>query len=47
MIKIAFVIGDYPPQERRRREEAACSYSSADVEVGIVSVKARPFEGWK
>ena len=45
MIKIAFVIGDYPPQERRRREEVARSYSSADVEVGIVSVAARPFDG--
>src|SRR6516225_481578 len=45
MIKIAFVIGDYPPQERRRREEVARGYSSADVEVGIVSVAARPFDG--
>jgi len=45
MIKVAFVIGDYPHEERRRREEVAQSYSSADVEVGIVSVKARPFEG--
>src|SRR6516225_6272056 len=45
MIKIAFVIGDYPPQDRRRREEVARSYSSADVEVGIVSVAARPFDG--
>jgi allantoin racemase len=45
MIKIAFVIGDYPPAERRRREEVAQSYSSADVEVGIVPVAARPFDG--
>jgi allantoin racemase len=45
MIKIAFVIGDYPPQERSRREEVARGYSSADVEVGIVSVAARPFDG--
>jgi allantoin racemase len=45
MIKIAFVIGDYPPAERHRREEVARSYSSADVEVGIVSVAARPFDG--
>jgi len=45
MIKVAFVIGDYPPQEHRRREEVARSYSSADVEVGIVSVAARPFDG--
>lgn len=45
MIKVAFVIGDYPPQERRRREEVARSYASADVEVGVVSVAARPFDG--
>src|SRR5580693_649216 len=45
MIRVAFVIGDYPPQERCRREEVAKSYSSADVEVGIVGVAARPFDG--
>jgi allantoin racemase len=45
MIKVAFIIGDYPGAERRRREEAARSYSSADVEIGIVSVAARPFDG--
>jgi allantoin racemase len=45
MIRVAFVIGDYPPQERRLREDVAKSYSSADVEVGILSVPARPFDG--
>jgi allantoin racemase len=45
MIRIAFVIGDYPPDQRRLREDVAKSYSSADVEVGIVSVPARPFDG--
>jgi allantoin racemase len=45
MIRVAFVIGDYPPEQRRLREDAARSYSSADVEVGIVSVTARPFDG--
>jgi allantoin racemase len=45
MIRVAFVIGDYPPEQRRLREEVARSYSSADVEVGIVSVPARPFDG--
>jgi hypothetical protein len=29
MTRVAFVIGDYPPQERRLREDAARSYSSA------------------
>ena len=45
MIRVAFVIGDYPPEQRRLREDVARSYSSADVEVGIVSVAARPFDG--
>ena len=45
MIRVAFVIGDYPPEQRRLREETARSYSSAEVEVGILSVPARPFDG--
>jgi allantoin racemase len=45
MIRVAFVIGDYPPEQRRLREDVARSYSSADVEVGILSVPARPFDG--
>ena len=38
MIRVAFIIGDYPPDERRLREETAKSFSSAEVEIGIVSV---------
>jgi len=45
MIRVAFVIGDYPPEQRRLREQVARSYSSAEVEVGILSVPARPFDG--
>jgi allantoin racemase len=45
MIRVAFVIGEYPPEQRRLREEVAKSYSSAEVEVGIVPVAARPFDG--
>src|SRR5262249_31447346 len=45
MIRVAFVLGDYPPAERALREQVARGYSSADVEVGIVSVPARPFDG--
>src|SRR5438128_10354589 len=45
MIRVAFVIGDYPPEQRALREEVAKSYSSAGVEVGILSVPARPFDG--
>src|SRR5690349_13806900 len=43
MIRVAYVIGDYPPAERKRREDVALSYSSAEVEVGIVSVPATPY----
>ncbi|MCW5770084.1 MAG: hypothetical protein KIT16_00510 [Rhodospirillaceae bacterium] len=43
MIRVAFVVGDYPPEERRRREDAAKAYASAEVEVGIVSVPATPY----
>lgn len=45
MIRVAFVVGDYPPEQRKLREEAAKAYSSKDVEVGIVPVNARPFDG--
>ena len=45
MIRVAFVIGDYPAEQLRLREDVAKSYSSADVEVGILSVPARPFDG--
>jgi allantoin racemase len=43
MIRVAFVVGDYPSEERKRREDVALSYSSAEVEVGIVSVQATPY----
>jgi allantoin racemase len=45
MIRVAFIIGDYPPPERALREQVAKSYSSAEVEVGIVSVSPAPFGG--
>lgn len=45
MIRVAFVIGDYPEEQRRLRETIAKGYSSAEVEVGILSVPARPFDG--
>lgn len=45
MIRVAFCIGEYPEQEFRRREEVAQSYSSADVEVGVVRVEANPYGG--
>jgi allantoin racemase len=45
MIRVAFIIGDYPPAERRLREEVAKSYSTSEVEVGIISVAPSPFGG--
>jgi allantoin racemase len=45
MIRVAFIIGDYPPEERRLREETAKSFATADVEVGIISVAPSPFGG--
>src|SRR4051812_12296450 len=45
MIRVAFIIGAYPPEERRLREETAKSFSSSEVEVGIVSVAPSPFGG--
>jgi allantoin racemase len=45
MIRIAFAIGDYPPAERKLREDVALSYAGEGVEVGIVSVGASPYGG--
>src|SRR5262249_4501475 len=45
MIRVAFMIGEYPPEQRRLREEVAKSYSSSEVEVGILSVKPSPYGG--
>lgn len=43
MKRVAFVIGDYPPAERKRREDVALSYSTPEVQVGIVSTPATPY----
>ena len=45
MVRVAFVIGEYPPKERKRREDVALSYSTDEVEVGIISVDASPYYG--
>jgi allantoin racemase len=44
-IRVAFVIGDYPEEQFRLRADAAMRYSSPEVEVGILRVAARPFDG--
>ena len=43
MARVAFVIGDYPSEERSRREKVALSYATAEVEVGIVSAPVTPY----
>jgi allantoin racemase len=45
MVRVAFCIGEYPEKERRRREEAALAYASAEVEVGFISIGASPYQG--
>lgn len=44
MLRIAFVIGEYSEEQFRLREQTALSYSSAEVEIGIIRVAARPFD---
>lgn len=44
-IRVAFVIGDYSDDQFRLRAEAAQRYASEEVEVGILRVPARPFDG--
>jgi allantoin racemase len=43
MIRIAFVIGGYPPQEYERRADTARSYATSEIEVGIINTKASPY----
>ena len=42
-MRVAFVIGDYPEAEFRRRERAALAYASPEVEIGILRTPASPF----
>src|SRR6266542_5288798 len=43
MIRVAFVIGGYPPEEHKRRADVALSYSTAEIQVGIIDVAATPY----
>src|SRR5262250_1976249 len=43
MIRVAFVIGGYPPEEHKRRADVALSYSTPEIQVGIVDVAASPY----
>ena len=43
MVRIAFVIGGYPPDEYKRRADVARSYSTSEIEVGIIDTQASPY----
>lgn len=43
MIRVAFAIGGYPPEEFKRRADIALSYSTSEIQVGIVNVEATPY----
>jgi allantoin racemase len=43
VVRIAFVIGTYPPEEQARREAAALSYATSEIEIGIIRVSASPY----
>jgi len=43
MIRVAFVIGGYPPDEYKRRADVARSYSTSEIEVSIIDTKASPY----
>ena len=43
MIRVAFAIGGYPPEEHKRRADLALSYSTPEVQVGIINVEASPY----
>jgi allantoin racemase len=43
MLRIAFVVGGYPPEEYKRRADVARSYSNPDLDVGIIDTKASPY----
>ena len=42
-IRVAFVIGQYPPEERKLREQVALSYATPEIEIGILSTPASPY----
>jgi hypothetical protein len=42
-IRVAFVIGQYPTEERKLREQAALSYATPEIEIGILSTPASPY----
>ena len=44
MVRVAFVMGEYPGAEGKRRADVARSYAGGDLEVGIIEVAASPYK---
>ena len=42
-LRVAFVIGQYPPEERKLREQVALAYATPEIEIGILSTPASPY----
>lgn len=42
-LRVAFVIGDYPEEEFRKRERAALAYATPEMQIGIVRTPSSPF----
>ncbi|MFM0504809.1 aspartate/glutamate racemase family protein [Paraburkholderia caffeinilytica] len=43
MLKVAFVMGQYPEQEFKRRADVALSYASEEVHIGIFSTQGTAY----
>jgi allantoin racemase len=43
MVRVAFIVGDYPSEESTRREKVALSYANSEVEVGIIRAPITPY----
>ena len=43
MIRVAFCIGGYPPDEYKRRADVALSYANSEIVIGIIRVEASPY----
>ena len=44
MVRIAFCVGQYPEVERKRRIDAALSYATPEIEIGIMDIPASPYK---
>jgi allantoin racemase len=43
MVKVAFVMGQYPEKEFKRRADVALSYASDEVEIGIFTIQGTAY----